>query len=74
MLQRGVDQPLEFGDELMHALGRKVQSKEFDGDEPIAVRIERPKHGSQCAGANLMENPEWTEGFWRRGTRSVRVQ
>jgi hypothetical protein len=74
MRHRGGDQPLEFGDELMDALGREVQPEEFDGDEPVAIRIERPKHGPQGAGANLMENPEWTEGFWRRSTRSVRVQ
>ena len=74
MLQRGIDQLLEIVDELMDELGGKVQPKVFNGDKAIAVGIERPKHGSQCAGANLMENPEWTEGFWRRGTRSVRVQ
>ena len=74
MRQPGGDQPLEFGDELMDALGRQIESKEFDGHETIMVRIERPKHRSQCAGANLMENPERTEGLWRRSTRSVRVQ
>jgi hypothetical protein len=68
------DQALEFSDELMHALGWKVEPKHFDRDEAIAIRVERMKHGSQCAGANLMENPERTEGFWRRRTRSVRVQ
>jgi hypothetical protein len=70
----GGDQPLEFCDELMDPFGRKIEPEQFDGYETIVVRIERSKHGSQCAGANLMENPEWTEGFWRRGTRSVRVQ
>jgi hypothetical protein len=74
MLHACRDQPLEFGDESMDPLGRKVESEEFDGHETIVVRIECPEHGSQSAGANLMENPEWTEGFWRRGTRSVRVQ
>jgi len=74
MVERGGDQPLEIVDELVDELGGKVEPEVFDGDKTIAVRIERPKHGSQCAGANLMENPEWTEGFWRRGTRSVRVQ
>jgi hypothetical protein len=68
------DHALEFGDELMDALGRKVQPKEFDGHETIVIRIERPKHGAQCTGANLMENPEWTECLWRRRTRNVRVQ
>jgi hypothetical protein len=74
MRHRRGDQFLEFGSELMDALGRQVEAKEFDGDEPVAIRIERTKYGSQCAGANLMENPEWTEGFWRRSTRRVRVQ
>ena len=74
MLHARSDQPLEVGYEVMDPFGRKVESEEFDGHETIVVRIECPEHGSQCAGANLMENPEWTEGFWRRGTRSVRVQ
>jgi hypothetical protein len=74
MFHAGSDQPREVGDELMDPLGRKVESEEFDGHETIVVRIEGPKYGTQCTGANLMENPEWTEGFWRRGTRSVRVQ
>ena len=73
MRHRGGDQPLEFSNELMHALGRQVESKEFDGDEPVAIRIECPKHRPQSAGANLVENPEWTEGL-RRSTRCVRVQ
>jgi hypothetical protein len=59
---------------LMDALGREIESKDFDGHETIVIGIERPKHRSQCAGANLMENPEWTEGLWRRSTRSVRLQ
>ena len=68
------NQPLELGDELMDTLGRQIESKQFDGDETIVVRIVRAKDGSRCAGANLMENPERTEGVWRRSTRSVRVQ
>ncbi len=74
MRHRRGDQPLEFGNELMDAPGRQVESEEFNGHETIVVRIERPKHGPQCTGANLMENPEWTEGLRRRSTRSVRVQ
>ena len=58
----------------MDALGRQIEPEQLDGDETIAIGIEGAKDGSRCAGANLMENPEWTEGFWRRGTRSVRVQ
>ena len=39
MRQVGGDQTLEFGDELMRALGRQVQFEEFDGDEPLASRV-----------------------------------
>ena len=38
------------------------------------VRIVGAKDRAQCAGANLMKNPEWTEGVGRGETRSVRVQ
>ncbi len=68
------NQPLELGDEPMDSLGRQIETKQLDGDETIVVRIVRTKDGSRCAGANLMENPEGTEGVWRRGARSVRVQ
>jgi hypothetical protein len=74
MRHAGGDQPLELADEAMRALRRQVESEKFDGDEPVTIRIEGPEDGSQCTGANLMENPEWTEGVWRRSTRSVRVQ
>ena len=72
--QAGSDQPLEFSDELMHTLWRQIDTKDFDGDEAIAIGIESAKHGPKSAGTNLMENPEWTEGVWRRSSRSVRVQ
>jgi hypothetical protein len=58
----------------MHTLRRQIDSKDFDGDEPIVIGIERPKYRTESAGANLMENPEWTEGVWRRSTRNVRLQ
>jgi hypothetical protein len=68
------NQPLELGDELMGPLGGQIEPKQFDGDETILIRIVRTEDGARCAGANLMENPERTEGVWRRGARSVRVQ
>jgi hypothetical protein len=74
MRDRGNDQPLELGNEAMHGLRRQVEPEKFDGNEPVPIRIEGTEYGSQCAGANLMKNPEWTESFWRRRTRSVRVQ
>ena len=70
----GRDQSLELRHELVQAFGRQIEPEQFDGDEPIAIGIERSKHGPQSAGANLMENPEWTESVWRRATRRVRVQ
>src|SRR5262249_3178090 len=67
-------EPFEFGNELMDALGRKVEPKPFDRDETILVRIVRAKHRSKRASANLMKNPKRTKGVWRRCTRSFRVQ
>ena len=32
------------------------------------------KTGPERPGANLMKNPKWTEGVWRRGAGSFRVQ
>jgi hypothetical protein len=68
------NQPVEFGDELMDSLGGKVEAERLDGDQPVAVRIVRAENRPQGAGANLMENPEWTEGVWRRSSRSVGLQ
>ena len=72
--QVGGDQPLELGDEPMHALGRQIQTEQLDRDQPVVLGIVRAKHGSQCAGANLMKNTEGTEGVRRRSASSVRVQ
>jgi hypothetical protein len=74
MPEAAVDQALEFGDELMSALGRQVESEDFDGDETIPVRIVRTKHRTQRAGTDLMKNAKWTEGVRRGGAGSFRVQ
>ena len=68
------DQPLELGDEPMDSLGRQIETKQLDRNETIVVRIVRTKDGSSDSGANLMKNPEGTEGVWRPGAGSVRVQ
>jgi hypothetical protein len=68
------DQPLELGDEPMDLMRRQSESKQLDGDETIVLRIVRPKDGPTCAGANLMKNSEGTEGVWRPGVCSIRVQ
>ena len=58
----------------MHALGRQIEPECLDGDEAILIGIVRTEDGAHCTGANLMENPEWTESVWRRSSRSVRLQ
>ena len=68
------DQPLQFVDELMDALRRKVELEQFDRDEPIAVGFVRAEDGSESSGADLVENAEWTEGVRGAGIRSFRVQ
>ena len=72
--QLGGDQPLELGDELMHALGRQIESEQLDGDETIVLGFIGAKHRTQRARADLMKNAKWTERVGRRSTGSVRVQ
>ena len=68
------DQLFELADQLVHALGRKIKPEKFDGDEPIAVRFVRAKHGTQSTSTDLMEDTKRTEGIGRRGAGSFRVQ
>jgi hypothetical protein len=44
MSKLGLDQPLEFGDQLMDALGGQVEPENFDGNEAIALGFVRTKH------------------------------
>jgi hypothetical protein len=74
MRERDRHQLVELGDQTMDAVGRHIEPKQFDGDESIAIRIVRTKDRSQCASADLMENPKWTERLSRRATVSFRVQ
>jgi hypothetical protein len=74
MSKPGVDQALEFADQLMDALGRQVEPEDFDGNQPIALRFIRAKHRTQSTGTDLMEDTKWTEGVWRGGTGNFRVQ
>ena len=64
----------ELGRELMNPLGRQIESEQLDGDEAVALGIVGAEHRARCAGTNLMENPERSEGVWRRRSGSVRVQ
>jgi hypothetical protein len=72
--QVGGNQPLEERDELMAPLRRQIERELLDGDDAIPARIVRAEHRTQGAGANLMKNPERTEGVRWRSARSFRVQ
>ena len=74
MSKPDLDQPFEFGDQLMDTLGRQVESEDFDGNQAIALRFVRAKHRTQSAGTDLMKYPKWTEGVWRGGAGNFRVQ
>ena len=56
----------------MRPLGRQVQLEPFNGDQPIALGIVRTKDWTQCARADLMKNPKWTETIGGRATGSFR--
>ena len=71
MSKPGVDQALEFADQLMDAFGRQVEPEDFDGDQPIALRFIRAKHRTQSTGTDLMEHAKWTEGVWRARNRQL---
>ena len=68
------DQLLELGNELMDALGRKVELKDLDRDDTIGLRMPGAVDRTERPGANLMENTERSEGVRWRGAGSVRVQ
>lgn len=72
--QIGRDQLLEFGDQTVRPLGRKIQTEPFYRDEFLLLRIVRAKNGTERTRADLMENAKWTEGVRRCSTGGVRVQ
>jgi len=74
MREAGRNQALELSHQLVDAFGRQIETERFYRDQAIAVGIVRAKDGTYSTGANLMENPEWTENVWRRRSRSVRLQ
>ena len=74
MGQVGVDERLQFRDELMNELGEKVQLEELDRDEPIVFGMIRAKNRSECPCANLVKNAKWAECFRVSGARGFRVQ
>jgi len=72
MRQLGADETVEIRDELVHELRREIDREQFDRDRTIVLGIVATKHGTQRAGANLMNDAEWTERF--RSHRSGRFR
>jgi hypothetical protein len=72
--QIGRDQLLEFGDQAVRSLRRKVQTEPFYRDQFLLFRIVRTKNGAERARADLVENAKRTEGVRRCSTGSVRGQ
>jgi len=72
--QIGRDQLLEFGDQAVCALRRKIQTEPFYRDEFLLLRIVRAKNGTERTRADLVENAKRTEGVRRWSAGSVRVQ
>ena len=63
------DERVELGDERGRLFGGEIETKHFDGDEPIASpigRLVRAEDRTQRARTNLMENPEGPECLWRK--------
>lgn len=57
------NQLLELAHERLRQRRRDAETKDFDGDEPIASGIVRAKHGTESTCADLMENPKRPEGL-----------
>jgi len=74
MRQLGRDELLETGYQLVNALGWKVQTEEFDRNQPLALSVISAKHGPKRPRTNLMKNPKRSERFWSRRAGSFRVQ
>jgi hypothetical protein len=74
MREIGGDQFFEFGDQLMRAFGRKIESKELDGDETALLGVVRAKHGPEHAHTDLMKYAKRAESVRRCRADSVRVQ
>src|SRR5918993_4292833 len=60
------DKRIELDDERSGLLGCEVETKNFDGDEPIAPRLVSAEDRTQRTRTNLMENPERPERFRRK--------
>jgi hypothetical protein len=68
------DQLFQIRDELMHPLGRQVETEPLHRDEAILFRLIRAKNGTESTSADLMEDTKRPESVGRRSAGSVRVQ
>lgn len=66
MIDIRADERIELGDERGGLFGCQVETKNFDGDEPIAPGLVCAEDRTQCTRTNLMENPERPERFRRK--------
>jgi hypothetical protein len=72
-LARG--QVFEFDGELGGLLGRDLEAKRLDGDEPPLQRVVSTKNGTEAAGPYLMQDSEGTErSRWRLVQGTVGAQ
>ena len=72
--QIGVDDLLKLSDEAVYAVGRQIEAKEFDRDEPVLLRVVGAKYGTKGASTDLMKDAKRTERFGVDGAGSFRVQ
>ena len=72
--QIGSDQTIERGNEPVGNFGWKVEPELLHRDQSTWVGLIGAKDRAEDAGADLMENPEWSESVRWRGAGSVRVQ
>jgi hypothetical protein len=58
----------------MHALGRQVESNEFDRNHPVALGVISAEYRAERPGTDLMKNTEGSERVRNRRAGSFRVQ
>jgi hypothetical protein len=74
MLELGRDQPFECLDQLVHALGRQVETEQLDRNQPFTFSVISAEYRAERPCANLMKNSKGSERVGNRGAASFRVQ
>jgi len=74
MREVGVNQRLQLSHQPAHAIGRKIELEELDGNQLVLLGIVGTKDRTQCACSDLMKNAKRTERPWMRSAGSFRVQ